>query len=198
MKDNNLGGVSVWAADFDDFKGLCGVKWPLLTAINKDLRGFEPPTLHADINPPTQPYGSCSADGFYTDAKNCAAYYICKNGLSYHLSCGKGLMFDPATGKCDRISANYCKPGQTIYIPTSLKSFENNLLKLEKLNDDSNELKVICYITNWAFYRKADGKFVPEHIDQRLCTHVVYAFASLDPEKLLMKEFDPWADIDNS
>lgn len=53
-------------------------------------------------------------------------------------------------------------------------------------------------MTNWAFYRKAEGKFVPEHIDQRLCTHVVYAFASLDPDKLLLKEFDPWADLDNS
>lgn len=57
---------------------------------------------------------------------------------------------------------------------------------------------MVCYVTNWAFYRKADGKFVPEHIDQRLCTHVVYAFATLDPETLLLKEFDGWADIDNS
>lgn len=52
-------------------------------------------------------------------------------------------------------------------------------------------------MTNWAFYRKGEGKFVPEHIDQRLCTHVIYAFASLDPETLLMKEFDPWTDLDN-
>lgn len=56
----------------------------------------------------------------------------------------------------------------------------------------------MCYVTSWGFYRKGEGKFVPEHIDQRLCTHVVYAFASLDAEKLIMKEFDPWADIDNS
>lgn len=59
-------------------------------------------------------------------------------------------------------------------------------------------MQVVCYFTNWSFYRKHEGKFVPEHIDQRLCSHVVYAFASLDPESLLLKEFDPWADIDNS
>lgn len=53
-------------------------------------------------------------------------------------------------------------------------------------------------MTNWAFYRKGEGKFVPEHLDQRLCTHIVYAFASLDPQLLLPKEFDPWADLDNS
>lgn len=58
--------------------------------------------------------------------------------------------------------------------------------------------QVVCFLTNWAFYRKGEGKFVPEHLDQRLCTHVVYAFSSLDPESLLLKEFDPWADLDNS
>lgn len=57
---------------------------------------------------------------------------------------------------------------------------------------------MVCYLTNWAFYRKSSGKFVPENVDQQLCTYVVYAFASLDPESLIMKAFDPWADFDNS
>lgn len=39
MQDMNLGGVFVWAADLDDFKGVCGLKWPLLTTINRHLRG---------------------------------------------------------------------------------------------------------------------------------------------------------------
>jgi chitinase len=53
-------------------------------------------------------------------------------------------------------------------------------------------------MTNWSFYRKGDAKFVPEHIDPNLCTDIIYAFASLDPDKLIAKEFDPWTDIDNS
>lgn len=53
-------------------------------------------------------------------------------------------------------------------------------------------------MTSWAFYRRGDGKFVPEHIDSRLCTHVVYAYATLTPDNLVAKEFDPWADINNS
>lgn len=56
----------------------------------------------------------------------------------------------------------------------------------------------MCYVTNWAFYRKGEGKFVPEQLDSRLCTHIVYAFATLEPERLIMKEFDMWADIENS
>lgn len=68
------------------------------------------------------------------------------------------------------------------------------LLCLEKANNK----RVVCYMTSWAFYRRGDGKFVPEHIDSRLCTHVVYAYASLTPDNLVAKEFDPWADINNS
>lgn len=59
------------------------------------------------------------------------------------------------------------------------------------------EKYVFCYFTNWAFYRKGEGKFVPENIDQSLCTHIIYSFSSLEADSLLMKEFDPWADIDN-
>jgi hypothetical protein len=39
VQEMNLGGVFVWAADLDDFKGVCGVKWPLLSTINRHLRG---------------------------------------------------------------------------------------------------------------------------------------------------------------
>lgn len=60
------------------------------------------------------------------------------------------------------------------------------------------DYKIVCYFTSWAFYRKGDAKFVPEHIDSRLCTHIVYAYASLDPDELVMKPFDIWADIENS
>lgn len=59
------------------------------------------------------------------------------------------------------------------------------------------EKYVFCYFTNWAFYRKGDGKFVPENIDPNLCTHVIYSFSSLEADSLLMKEFDPWADVEN-
>lgn len=61
-----------------------------------------------------------------------------------------------------------------------------------------SDKKVVCYMTSWAFYRRGDGKFVPERVDSRLCTHIVYAYASLSPDDLIAKEFDPWTDITNS
>ena len=50
---------------------------------------------------------------------------------------------------------------------------------------------------NWSFYRKGEGKMVPEDIDPSLCTHIMYGFATLNPTTLLLEVFDPWADITN-
>ena len=56
----------------------------------------------------------------------------------------------------------------------------------------------MCYFTNWAWYRPGVGKYVPETIDEKLCTHIVYGFAVLDYENLIVKAHDSWADFDNS
>ncbi|KAH8410068.1 hypothetical protein KR009_005600, partial [Drosophila setifemur] len=57
--------------------------------------------------------------------------------------------------------------------------------------------KIVCYFTNWAWYRPGQGKFEPEDIDDNLCTHIVYGFAVLDSNSLTIKTHDSWADIDN-
>ncbi|XP_026474819.1 probable chitinase 10 [Ctenocephalides felis] len=65
------------------------------------------------------------------------------------------------------------------------------------LRTKGNDFKVICYFTNWAWYRQRDGKYTPDNIDASLCTHIVYGFATLDSSTLTMKPFDTWADLDN-
>ena len=56
---------------------------------------------------------------------------------------------------------------------------------------------VICYFANWAEQRNGDGKFVPENLDATLCSHVFYAFASLDTSTLEISPSAPRMDIDN-
>lgn len=56
--------------------------------------------------------------------------------------------------------------------------------------------KVICYYTNWSWYRQGTAKYSPADIDVGLCTHVLYGFATLDYNTLLMKVFDSWSDTD--
>lgn len=58
--------------------------------------------------------------------------------------------------------------------------------------------QVVCYFTNWAWYRRGLGKYLPDNIDPTLCTHIVYGFAVLDSTRLLIKPHDTWADYDNS
>lgn len=61
----------------------------------------------------------------------------------------------------------------------------------------SDDYKVVCYFTNWAWYRQSNGKYVPEDIDTDLCTHIVYGFAVMDRDNLVIKPHDSWADLDN-
>ena len=56
---------------------------------------------------------------------------------------------------------------------------------------------VFTDFTNWAWYRPGVGKYRPEDIDPTICTHVVYGFAVLDSNNLIIKPHDSWADLDN-
>lgn len=58
--------------------------------------------------------------------------------------------------------------------------------------------KVVCYFASWSWYRYGDGKFAPEYIDRSLCTHIIYAFASLDPNDLTITSGNEWEDFENS
>lgn len=94
-------------------------------------------------------------------------------------------------------------PYQELVDPTDVKMFNKDEIqrieeaKLRLKEPNLPEHKVICHITNWSFYRKGEGKFVPENLDSSLCTHIVYSFATLEPESLELREFDPWGDIEN-
>nr|5Y2C_A Chain A, insect group II chitinase [Ostrinia furnacalis]5Y2C_B Chain B, insect group II chitinase [Ostrinia furnacalis] len=57
--------------------------------------------------------------------------------------------------------------------------------------------KVVCYYTNWAWYRPDNGKYTPGDINPELCTHIIYAFAVLDKEELVIKSHDIWLDVEN-
>ena len=75
--------------------------------------------------------------------------------------------------------------------------------------------KVVCYYPNWAHWRtgnnnvssldlfhsktklvcSGEGNFKLGDIDVNMCTHLVYAFAVLDPTSHTMKVFDEWLDV---
>lgn len=50
--------------------------------------------------------------------------------------------------------------------------------------------------TNGAWHRNSKGKYVPEDIDPALCTHILFAYAVLDPENLIIRPSNPLTDIE--
>ncbi|KAK4874891.1 hypothetical protein RN001_014251 [Aquatica leii] len=57
-------------------------------------------------------------------------------------------------------------------------------LKSAATDRNSRPAQVFCYMTSWSQKRPGLGKFAPENIDPKLCTHIVYAFATLKDHKL--------------
>ena len=45
---------------------------------------------------------------------------------------------------------------------------------------EANSPKVICFYANWAQFRPGIGRFLPQSIDPKLCTHVTYAHLKID------------------
>ncbi|EDW31122.1 GL20757 [Drosophila persimilis] len=52
------------------------------------------------------------------------------------------------------------------------------------IEQNTRPAQVFCYLTSWSAKRPGAGKFQPENIDPKLCTHIVYAFATLQDYKL--------------
>lgn len=59
-----------------------------------------------------------------------------------------------------------------------------------------SDKKVFCYFTNWAWARSGIGKYTPEDIDNNLCTHVFYAFATLNKTSMEIQPSDVETDIE--
>jgi len=55
--------------------------------------------------------------------------------------------------------------------------------------------KIVCYFANWPGGRTGEAKHTPDMIDTNVCTHIIYAFASLDKELLVMKPDNYQTDI---
>ncbi|XP_065076861.1 probable chitinase 10 [Ochlerotatus camptorhynchus] len=71
---------------------------------------------------------------------------------------------------------------------------QKKIIKLGLASSEKNSRpgQVFCYLTSWSAKRPGAGKFEPKDIDAKLCTHVVYAFATLKDHKLTeANESDP-------
>lgn len=177
------------------------------------------PTSNSTYKPSTRPpwdtgndYNKqgkpCKGQLFIADDENCNQYYLCNQGELQLQFCPSGLYWN--RDHCDWPENTECHPDATTLKPVSTTTSEISTTEIELTHrpsypgtdsqelDIESEYKVVCYFTNWAWYRPGDGKYRPEDIDPNLCTHITYGFAVLDPNTLTIKPHDSWADIDNS
>jgi len=63
-----------------------------------------------------------------------------------------------------------------------------------RLPDNVREPVIFCYFTNWSYKRPGMGKFTPEDVDPTLCTHIVFAFATIENNKLQGSESEDEGD----
>nr|XP_003409620.1 chitinase-3-like protein 2 isoform X1 [Loxodonta africana] len=46
--------------------------------------------------------------------------------------------------------------------------------------------RLVCYFTSWSQDRQEPGKFTPENIDPFLCSHLIYSFAGVSNNKIVI------------
>ncbi|XP_055372239.1 probable chitinase 10 [Condylostylus longicornis] len=193
VRDWNLGGGMVWALDLDDFNNHCGEGvHPLLTTIREILR--DPPggpgsTIDVDYNNNKEE----EEPGSEGDYEEC--YDEQHESIPDNIETNIVLVEPTSTGDSEIIEAPH---DSMDYIDPNMEVEENGIGSPGSASSQlTNDFKVVCYFTNWAWYRQGGGKYLPEDIDADLCTHIVYGFAVLDRDSLTIKPHDSWADLDN-
>lgn len=131
-------------------------------------------------------------------------YFRCGEGRHPLLTIIRNVLADAGSG---RPESTYTRPPPRPVEPVEAEISSTSLMPpittstkttTSSLVDPNSEFKVVCYFTNWAWYRQGKGKYLPSDIDADLCTHIVYGFAVLNGDQLIIKPHDSWADFDNS
>lgn len=151
---------------------------------------------------------------------DCNKYYHCQYDVLMEQNCPQGLHWNkdhcdwPQNANCGQIGEQTTKrpsygstkkptkkptkrPSKKPVQKPTRKPTKKPIQEIQPVVSDDTEYKVVCYFTNWAWYRQGDGKYSPDNIDENLCTHIVYGFAVLNGESLTIRTHDSWADIDN-
>ncbi|XP_050540568.1 probable chitinase 10 isoform X2 [Daktulosphaira vitifoliae] len=209
VKSMNLGGAMIWALDLDDFRNICGQgHYPLLTTIVKTLgqrRDNYPST-----SPMTPDNGSLPLiTGAYPSIETSTEELVSTKPPftrptppSWVTSSTKPISNPPTlpTRPTRPTPPTWPTPPTRPTPPTwpTPPTRPTNTTPITSTNLSAPEyFKVVCYFTNWAWYRQGGGRYLPSDIDPSLCTHIVYGFAILDNDELIIKAHDPWADYDN-
>lgn len=112
----------------------------------------------------SQPPATCS-EQFTPHPSDCNKYYLCDNDHPLLQSCPAGLHWNKQSKNCDWPRNANCEKIEQVYDPnrptTSPKPTTTTTLKprpkpptnIVPTEHDDGSFKVVCYFTNWPFYR---------------------------------------------
>nr|QDA39872.1 chitinase 4 [Phenacoccus solenopsis] len=197
VKQYGLGGAMIWALDLDDFRNTCGQgHYPLLNTI---VEGLSNPNfvsgneigIHWTTEAISRPTTTTTEHPHHTHETS----YIPSSTATSSVWTRPTKPSTETSSTDDGSSYEYSSTSVSTTSKTTTASSGGTIYG--ENNGQQDEFKVICYFTNWAWYRQGNGKYLINDIDANLCTHIIYAFAVLDSNKLLIKPHDTWADLDN-
>lgn len=119
--------------------------------------------------------------------------YVVKNRLG-------GVMFWAVD--LDDFSGEFCNQGKYPLIKTVREAIFENLIDYEEPNESNkasassesvNKTALVCYYSSSSQHRPGYGKFLPEDIDPKLCSHLIFASARLVGSNIQPNE---WNDLD--
>ena len=159
IKTNGYAGAMVWSVDMDDFNGtVCG-------------SGVKYPLV-----------GAMREELLGTPRDVVAA------GIE-----PADIDWETVASPAGLLQATTLAPATKIDIQSLLRQSVNDNKRvlpalLQKLPDNKREARVFCYYTNWSYRRPGMGQFTPEDMDANMCTHIVFAFATIKDNKIAASE----------
>ena len=156
----------------------------------------------------------------------CGSFIQCSKGTPFVINCPRrSQVYDPDRKICVRSFEYECpregsgkttKRATTVRTSTTTARPPSTTTTANK--GQPSKQKIVCYYPNWAYYRKGtylhtnckhlseiikdvlhfsgNAKHIVNDLDAKMCTHLLYSFATLDTKTYEMKVFDKWLDID--